>query len=92
MGRSTFPTFIVRYVDQQGLHRVVWNSKTAGQPTRNNLERWRKTMNASMKLGGCNEHVSLSLGFMPHISMATLVNQKTNRIAVEVVAPMFEEV
>ena len=92
MGRSTFPTYAVRYIDQTAPrpHTVIWNSKTSGQPTQANLEKWRKSMNASMKIGGCNEHVSKALGFMPHISMASIVNQKTNTVIVEVVAPMFE--
>ena len=91
MGRSVTPTFIVRYQNQQGWHRATWNSKTSGQPTSANLEKWRKDLNASMKPQGCNEHVSLALGFMLHAGNCAIVNQKTDCIVAAFVAPMFEE-
>ena len=92
MGRSTTPTYVVRYVDQQGVHQVIWNTKQAGRPTKANLETWRKKMNESMKLGGCNEHISKALGFMPHVCHAVIINQKLGdrKSVVSVIAPLFE--
>ena len=88
MGRTVTPTFVVDYQDQLGWHRSVW---TSGAPTEANLEKWRVALNASMKLGSCNEHVSLSLGFMPHCSKAIIRNQKTGNLNVATVRmPMFE--
>ena len=75
MGRSTTPTFVVDYQDQLGWHRVAWDSKTSGRPTNTNLEAWRVAMNKSMNPGGCNEHVSKSVGFILHISKAAIHNQ-----------------
>lgn len=90
MGRSTIATFVVIYQDQLGSHKVVWNTKTAGKPTEANLEKWRKAMNESMKIGGVNEHVSKAYGFMPHVSKAEIYNQKTHRTICDTRMPMFE--
>ena len=93
MGRTITPTFVIDYRDQLGWHWAVWNSKTAGAPTVENLEKWRKAMNASMKPGGCNEHLSQDHCGMPHISEAKVRNQKTGNLKVAYTkAPMFEEV
>ena len=92
MGRSTIPTYVVHYRDQQGLKIVAWNTKTNGRPTVANLERWRKAMNASFQLGGCNDHVSRALGYIPHVSSAILRNQQLGQDVCTVKAPMFEEV
>ena len=92
MGKSTIPTYVVRYRDQQGLALVAWNTKTNGRPTVANLERWRKAMNASFQFGGCNAHVSKALGYIPHVSSATLRNQRLGQDVCAVKAPMFEEV
>lgn len=91
MGRSTTPTFVVDYQDQLGLHKAIWNVKDSGKPTDANLEAWRVLMNQSMLPGGCNEHVSKSVGFIPHVSKATIRNQKTGKLNVATAkAPMFE--
>ena len=92
MGKSTIPTYVVRYRDQQGPKIILWNTKAKGRPTEANLEKWRKAMNASMKIGGVNEHISLSLGFVPHVSHAEIHNQKTGAVVCAVRMPMFEEV
>ena len=92
MGRSTIPTYVVHYRDQQGLAIVAWNTKTNGRPTESNLERWRKAMNASMKIGGVNEHISRSLGYIPHVSHAEIHNQRTGAVVCAVMMPMFEAV
>lgn len=90
MGRSVTPTFVVNYRDQTGAHWAVWNTKLNGKPTPENLERWRVGMNDSMKIGGVNEHVSRTLGFLPHISKATIHNQKSGCDVATVKAPLFE--
>lgn len=91
MGRSTTPTFVVDYQDQLGLHRAAWSTKTSGRPTDTNLEAWRVAMNKSMNPGGCNEHVSKEVGFILHVSKASIHNQKTGRLHVaDAKAPMFE--
>jgi hypothetical protein len=82
----------VRYRDQQGPKVLIWNSKTSGKPTVENLDKWRKSMNASMKPGGVNEHISHSLGFMPHIGNCEIHNQKTGQIVAAFKAPVFEEI
>lgn len=92
MGKSTIPTHVVRYRDQQGPKVLIWNSKTSGKPTVANLDKWRKVMNASMKPGGVNEHVSKALGFIPYIGNCEIHNQKTGQTVCSFKAPMFEEV
>ena len=92
MGKGTIPTYVVHYRDQQGLKIVAWTTKTNGRPTEANLEKWRKAMNASMQIGGVNEHISRSLGFIPHVSHAEIHNQRTGAAVCAVRMPMFEEV
>jgi len=86
MGTSTTPKYRVEYIDQNGKQRATWK----GHATNKRLEHWRQHMNESFKLGNVNDHVSKSLGFMPHISRAVIINQKTQSIVVKVIAPMFE--
>ena len=93
MGRSVKPTYVVHYADQLGVHRVAWNVKTGGIPTDKSLEAWRVKMNASMKMGGCNFHISQHAGILVHVHEAIVVNQKTgDRNVAFTQMPKFEEV
>ena len=91
MGRSVVAAFVVVYQDQLGSHKVIWDSKTAGNPTVENLEKWRGVMNKTMQRGGCNEHISRLYKSIPHISNCEIHNQKTGQTVVTFKAPMFEE-
>jgi hypothetical protein len=92
MGKIITPTYIVIHKDQLGTHTVIWHTKLYGRPNVNNLENWRKRFNDSMKIHGCNYHVSKSLGFLLHVSEAEIRNQKTGITVCAVKAPLFESI
>ena len=99
MGRSYMPTYRVEYHDNPFMPPVLgagtsmgWDCKSWGRPTKKNLKAWRNKMYESMKVGGCNEHVSKACGFVPLISKARIVRQACNTVVAEFSAPKFEVV
>ena len=88
MGTSVTPAYRVEYRDQTGMHSACWK----GQATATRLEDWRQMMNLSFQAGGSNEHLGKALGFVPHVSHAQLVHQKSGRVVVTTTMPMFEVV
>lgn len=93
MSMSTTPTFVVKYWDQLGQHKVIWSPRVRGQrPKEGSAEEWRQTMNQSLKSGGCNYHLSESHGFLVHVHRVQIWNQIKNIMVEEAKMPMFEQV
>ncbi len=90
MSRSYTPVYRIEAKSNMG-GWGTWGTFNNNKERRN-LEEWRECINNSFKLGGVNEHLSESRGFLVHISAAKLINQKTSMIVEETKAPMFEVV
>ena len=76
MGRSVTPTYRIEYTakNYSGTSMVGWQ-KHNGRATSKNLARYCDAMNGSFESGGCNEHISKSLGYTAKITGARLVHQ-----------------
>lgn len=88
MGKSLPYTFRVEYLDQSGWHSQGWKGRASDKV----LEGWRRTMNKSFGTGGVNEHLSLALGYVLHISYAKIIHQASGLKVAEARMPMFEVV
>ncbi|MFA5049293.1 MAG: hypothetical protein WC516_09780 [Patescibacteria group bacterium] len=86
MGKSITPKYRIE-IDYND-HRV-WNCKEYGKPTEKNLIRYIELYIQSLKIGGCNEHISKMLGYMPIPNKAKIINQFTGDIVASWNAPMF---
>lgn len=97
MGRSYTPKYRVECHDDpfapvrlSAAHSHAWVVKEKGRPTDANLAKWRRAVYDSMCAGGVNEHVSKARGYIPVISHARIVEQKTGEVVAEFTAPNFE--
>lgn len=86
MGKTIRLKYRVEGKDQTGAWQCGWR----GRATTARLAEWVRMTNESMKLGGCNEHVSKAHGFIPIISRARIVNQDTGEVVAEYAAPLFQ--
>ena len=68
MGRSITPKYRV-ILDGQAM---CWDSKRNGRPSNSNLKRWVMAYASSLHLGGCNDHISKSLGYIPYPNIARI--------------------
>jgi hypothetical protein len=84
--------------DHKYVKTMIWNVTNGpnrvglGRPSKDNLTKWLRSYNDSFRKGGCNYHVSLSAKTIVNIHWARIIEQKTGRIVVEYMAPMFEAV
>lgn len=85
MGRSYTPAYRVEYSDQGGKHQTAWSGPT----TIERLALWIQAGIDSMKVGGCNEHVSKSLGYLPVPHKARIIRQATGETVATWKAPAF---
>ena len=102
MGRTVTPKYRVEYSDNllafgktagdikgadgQRCNCQAWN----GRATKERLEDWRKTMNASFKMNGANWHVSEAFNMVVHVHKARIVRQADGKVMARVYAPAFE--
>lgn len=85
MGKSYTPIYRLEFND--GAPRVqAWK----GRANAGTLERWVVSYAKSLELGGCNEHISLSLGHIPYPRKARIVRQATGKVVAEWQAGMFQ--
>ena len=92
MGRSYTPKYRIEFLQTNGsaMTNQGWDCKRYGKPSEKNLEKFLDAYSNSTKIGGVNERISKSLGFIPVVSKARIVNQFTNDTVVEYNAPMFK--
>lgn len=96
MGRITTPTFRLEFNDNPW--RLVWNAKETwdctkyGRPSTASIERFRVARHKSLEIGGVNEHISKSIGYIPYINRARIIRQATGETVAEFTAPPFEVV
>lgn len=91
MGRSYTPKYRVEHGDQTGRQMPsAWRVTDYGAPTAHRLAVWVNRMEDSYKLGRCNAHIALRLGFLPSIHYACIVNQRTGTVVAEYKAPAFK--
>lgn len=90
MRESTTPTHRVEVctTDLTVMSDYPWDSKHYGAATKENLEEWRTTLNASFQPGGVNEHISEARGVIPHIVSAKLILQSTGEVTAETAMDM----
>lgn len=87
MGKTYTPTYRVEYYDQLGKHTALWT--LPGKPTPDKLAAWITSYHASLKIGGCNEHLSKSYGFVPFAHKAFIIRQSTRKEICTWRAPLF---
>lgn len=73
MGRTVRLKYRIEANDTKGAWRTGWR----GRATDRRLGEYCQSVDESMKVGGVNEHVSKSIGFIPIILGARIVNQDT---------------
>jgi hypothetical protein len=89
MGKSITPAYRIEMTERRTmLTPMSWRSEY-GKPTAENLEKYVRKYIDSLKIGGTNQHVSLSLGYIPVPDSARIVRQKTGEVVATWKAPMF---
>ena len=97
MGRIVKPKYRLEYWDASDTRPDVgplvqaWRAfgPLKGKPDDRKLEAWVYRHVDSLKLGGCNEHISVALGYIPIPHRARIVNQFTGDIVATWKATMF---
>jgi len=93
MGRSYTPKFHAYYRDNTNPTKwndISWSRK--GQVNDVAAEDFRKMLNKSFDVGGCNYHASEACGKIIHVLEVKVVRQKTSQVEGRAKAPMFEVV
>ena len=89
MGKSYTPKYRVENQTRSGWQTFsAWNSKGAGKPTIENLIKFREMYHASLKAGGCNDHIGIS-GMIGNVR---IIHQATGAEIVSFKAPLFEAI
>jgi hypothetical protein len=89
MGRYITPTYYAYYFDQDGRNEIAWS----GSATHERAEETRQALNRSFQPGGCNEHIRLKSGGIPHVNKVQVIrNNRSGEIVAEAKMPMFEVV
>lgn len=90
MGKSITPKYIIVIWDNPKIspNAMVWDCR-GKKPTEKQLDDYITVYINSLKVGGCNYHITESLGYIPVPYRAHIVNQKTNEIVVKWNAPAF---
>jgi hypothetical protein len=68
MGKTVTPKYRVRAFDQNGGFVASWQ----GRPSDERLREYIESYTASLKIGGVNERISKSLGYIPVPSRAQI--------------------
>jgi hypothetical protein len=92
MGKSYTPKYRLEYYDNHKQLRPnvqAWTVKTEGKATDQNLEKYLYGLGKSFEIGGVNEHISKTIGFIPYPSKGKIINQRTNEIVAMWKASMF---
>lgn len=84
MGRSYTPKYYMHIDDREVM---AWRR---GKPTLKKLKEWVEVYGKSLEIGGCNEHISQSLGYVPYPHNVKIFSSKTRKIVVEWTAGMFQ--
>lgn len=88
MGHTKTFKYRLEFTDGTGRHIHSWS----GHATERLLKSWIEAYEASLQIGGANEHISMRLGFVPFVNSAKIVNQETGQSVVTWQAPMFRVV
>lgn len=89
MGKSTIPKYKLIVFDRNGGYTASWS----GKPTEKRLADYIDKYIQSLKIGGCNEHISKRLGFIPVPYKAMICyNYFGGARVAEWNAPMFMEI
>lgn len=86
MGKSTTPKYKLVVFDRDGSYTASWS----GKPTEKRLAEYIDKYIQSLKIGGCNEHISKRLGYIPvpHKAQITF-NYHGGAVVAQWQAPMF---
>ena len=86
MGRSTTFTYRLEMEGGDLGAHVGWSAKDKGKPSAQAIENYLVACANSMKIGGCNEHISRALGRLPILPRRARIVAQTGKRAGEVVA------
>jgi len=86
MGKSYTPAYRLEWDGNDGHHVSAWRGK---KPHLNTLLDYAQGMIDSYKIGGVNEHISQSLGFIPMPYKLTIVRQSDSKPVLTWDAPPF---
>ncbi|CAB5221281.1 hypothetical protein UFOVP244_125 [uncultured Caudovirales phage] len=90
MGKSVTPKYRLEIRDcGNRLGSSATPSAWRGRASKKALEDYIDGYHDSLKIGGVNQHVSISLGYIPFVNRAQIVEQKTGLVVAEWVAPTF---
>ncbi len=89
MGKSYKLKYRLEIWDNQGKHHIGWQTIYNGIPNAKNLTKYIESYISSLKIGGINEHISKSLGYMPVPFKAQIINQNTGGVQAVWVSPEF---
>lgn len=83
MGRSYTPPY---RVEHDGSTPSAWR-REYGKPTEANLSKFIQEYSRSLEAGGCNQHVSKPLGYIPYPSWARIVRQCDGVVVASLIVP-----
>lgn len=87
MGRDYTPKYRIEFAGNFHLEDCAWTNP--GRPTDRRLEKHCRALNESFR-AGCNQHIGDGLGYIPYLTLAKVVYQKTGNVVASWQAPAFE--
>ena len=86
MGKSITPTYVIKIESGKTSQIMCWSKKA----TLKNLTDWIMSYAKSLELGGCNDHISKAIGYIPYPEAVEIINQHSGDVAVAWKAGMFQ--
>ncbi len=68
----------------------AWDPKVDGEPTDENAQKWRESMNKSLVKGGNNYHLTQAAGVIVQCGTAQVIDNNTRQVVAIARQPMFE--
>jgi len=82
---TTTPTHRLELVEHGQQLTMAWKGRVSDA----RLQQWIEDYIDSLKIGGCNAHISLKLGYIPIPDKAQIVHQNSGDIVATWTAPAF---
>lgn len=90
MGKSTTPAHRIVITDGNRTSKSIFAWSKKGRITDKGLFEYIKKYGKSFEIGGVNEHISHSLGYIPYPISAEVIHQKTGEVKAVWYAGMFQ--
>lgn len=88
MGKTITPTYRLEMYERGHRSSMAWR----GKPSNKALAKWIHKYIQSLKVGGVNQHLSLSKGYMPIPNRAHILRQRTGEVVAFWQAPKFMKI